>query len=378
MDRETELRLIEQGLSLVQRDRRHLDDYSTERDSHHYLLPERYAQEAEAVFNALPHTVAHTSELPGANDFLVRELNGHSVLLSRGSDGIVRAFRNVCRHRGMKLVDTPHGCKRRFVCPYHAWSYDAEGRLIGAPHFDEGFPDLQKQELGLDQFAVLEHAGLIWVSTAKGATTEQIQAHLGPIATDLEWLDMADLSVAAETRLTIRANWKLLVEGGLEAYHFKVAHRDTIGPFFTDNQSTYQTFGPHIRSVLLRASFAELGATPTAARRLRSHANLLYTLLPTTQLLVQQDHVIWISSRPSGPDLTELRLVTLGHRVSENPAYWQKNHEITEATLREDFEIGEHIQSGLSAEFPQRFRFGRFEGALAVFNQTVDAYLDSA
>ena len=378
MDRNTELKLIEEGISLCRDDRRYLDEYSIGRNSDLYLLPERYATETGAIFNALPHTVAHSSELPSTTDFLVRELNGHSVLLSRGSDGVVRAFRNVCRHRGMKLVDTPHGCKRRFVCPYHAWSYDAEGRLIGAPHFDEGFPDLQKQELGLDRFAALEHAGLIWVSTAKGATTEQIQAHLQPISSDLEWLDMAELSVAAETHLTIRANWKLLVEGGLEAYHFKVAHRNTIGPFFTDNQSTYQAFGPHIRSVLLRASFAELGATPTAARRLRDHANLLYTLLPTTQLLVQQDHVIWISSRPSGPDLTELRLVTLGHRVSENPDYWQKNHEITEATLREDFEIGEHIQSGLSAEFPQRFRFGRFEGALAVFNQTVDAYLDNA
>ena len=92
MDRETEFRLIEQGLSLVQSDWRHLDECSTERDSQHYPLPERYAQEAEAVFNALPHTVAHTSELPGTNDFLMRDLNGHSVLLTKGSNGVIRAF----------------------------------------------------------------------------------------------------------------------------------------------------------------------------------------------------------------------------------------------------------------------------------------------
>ena len=116
---------------------------------------------------------------------------------------------------------------------------------------------------------------------------------------------------------------------------------------------------------------------PTAAHRLRDHANLRYALLPTPQLLVQQDHVIWISSRPSGPYLTELRLVTLEHGVRENPAYWQNNHEVPEATLREEFEIGEHIQSGLSAEFPQCSHFECIEGALAVFSQTVDACLGS-
>ena len=78
---------------------------------------------------------------------------------------------------------------------------------------------------------------------------------------DLNWLDLPDLEVAAETTLDIHANWKLLVEGGLEAYHFKVAHRDTIAPYFNDNQSTYELLGDHIRSVLLRTSFAKLAAT---------------------------------------------------------------------------------------------------------------------
>ncbi len=118
-----------------------------ERDSHHYPLPQRYEKETEAIFTALPHTVAHSSEIANARDFVVRELNGQSALLSRGTDGVVRAFRNVCRHCGMKLVDAPHGCKRRFLCPYHASSYDAEGRFINAPHSDEGFPALQKQDL---------------------------------------------------------------------------------------------------------------------------------------------------------------------------------------------------------------------------------------
>ena len=126
---------------------------------------------------------------------------------------------------------------------------------------------------------------------------------------------------AAESQLTISGNYQLLIEGDSEAYHFKVAHRNTIGPFFADSQSTYQGLGPHIRSVLLRAARDELGLQPAAVRRLRYHANLLYRLLPTTQLLVQQDHSIWVTSRPTGPDLIELRLVTLAHNVGEYAAY---------------------------------------------------------
>lgn len=376
MNRDTELQLIDQALALVRQNARYAEDPQTDRDSHHYTDPARFDRETSAFIRQLPHAVAHTSELSSAHDFVVREINGHSALLTRDANGTVRAFRNVCRHRGMRLVDAPNGCKRRFVCPYHAWTYDTEGALISGPYLAEGFPTLGREDTALTQFAAVEHAGLIWVSTAPTARPDDILSHIDPVASDLAWLEMSHLSVAAETELEIQANWKLLVEGGLEAYHFKVAHRNTIGPFFSDNQSTYQRLGPHIRSVLLRASLGELEHQPTEKRRIRDHANLLYTLPPTTQLLVQQDHVIWISSTPISPDRTRLRLVTLGQDVEENRAYWLKNHGITEATLREDFEIGEQIQRGISAEYPQRFHFGRFEGALALFNQTVDSYLD--
>ena len=378
MDRNTETELITQGLSLVRENARFLEPSPSGRDSHHYINPDRFDHERIKIFKQLPHAVAHASELPTPNDFLVREVNGQSALITRGPDGTVRAFRNVCRHRGMKLVTAPSGCKQRFVCPYHAWTYGTDGNLITAPHFEEGFPTINRADTTLMQFAAVEGAGLIWIATSPTTRQEDIRAYLAPVLEELEGLNMASLAVAAETILDVRANWKLLVEGGLEAYHFKVAHRNTIGPYFSDNQSTYQTLGPHIRSVLLRRSFGELANTDAETQRLRDHANLLYTLPPTTQLLVQQDHVIWISATPLGPDLTKLRLVTLGHDTIEDPAYWSRNHGITEATLREDFEIAEQIQRGISMEHPQRFHFGRFEGALEAFNRTVDEFLAEA
>ena len=109
--------------------------------------------------------------------------------------------------------------------------------------------------------------------------------------------------------------------------------------------------------------------------RLRDHANIIYTLFPTTQLLVQQDHIVWINSRPVSASETELRLVTLApiSRLKDDD-YWEKNHRITSDTLNEDFVLGESIQESLETGANEHMTFGRFEGALPQFNRVVKRY----
>lgn len=136
---------------------------------------------------------------------------------------------------------------------------------------------------------------------------------------DLHALALDDMVVVAEHSEVRSATWKILIEGGLEAYHFKVAHRNTIGPHFENNPSSYQVFGDHLRSVLPRTSLAKLP---------------------------QQDRVVWISPQPLAADQIHLRLVTLAPkaRVGEHE-HWARNHAITQTTLTEDFVIGESIQA---------------------------------
>ena len=127
-----------------------------------------------------------------------------------------------------------------------------------------------------------------------------------------------------------------------------------------------------MRSVLMRSSMHVLRDQPTDQWRLRDHANIIYTFFPTTQLLVQKDHVVWINSRPVSAGQTELRLATLApkSRLTE-VAYWEKNHKITSTTLNEDFVIGESIQNGFASGANDVITFGRFEGALPEFNRTI-------
>lgn len=169
---------------------------------------------------------------------------------------------------------------------------------------------------------------------------------------------------------------KIAVEGGLEAYHFRVAHRDTIGPHFEGNLSSYCCFGPHLRSILPRKSLAKLSDTSRQKWCLRDHANVLFTLFPSDQLLVMQDHIVWISQEPQAAGKTRLRLCTLVPRdAAEDKEHWSRNHRITMMTLDEDFEIGESIQAGIDSGANSNMLFGRFEGALNAFNRAVDANL---
>ncbi|MEM6708966.1 MAG: aromatic ring-hydroxylating dioxygenase subunit alpha [Pseudomonadota bacterium] len=337
-----------------------------------YTDPARFQQE-QAWIRSRPCALAHSSELSEPGAFLTLEHAGLPLLLTRDRSGQVRAFLNVCRHRGARLVDESSGCKHRFSCPYHAWTYGDDGRLIGVPHEAQGFPNLDRASHGLHALRVSERHGFVWVWDDRG--TLSIDDWLKGFGPDLAGFELDASEVKASTERTAAANWKLLVEGGLEAYHFRVAHAQTIGPYFEDNLSSYQTAGLHLRSVLPRTKLDTLNDAAEDGWVLRDAANLLYTFLPFTQLLVQQDHVIWIRFQPLNAAQTQLRLVTLAPRDAGPLAHWAQNHDITLRTLYEDFALGEGVQSNLASGANQALTFGRFEGALGKFNRNVEAEL---
>lgn len=381
MDRTTELELIDELLELKASKSPFLDENVAVSPVEHYLSDERFARERAGIFRKLPHSPAQSSELDGSGAFLRRDLDGLPVLITRDRQGEVHAFLNVCRHRGARLVEEEQGCKHRFTCPYHAWTYASSGELIGAPHFESGFEGVEKDGIALKALPATEAFGLIWVVPDLGGVFD-FDSYFAPMAEELDALGMADMYVAAEDRITCEANWKILVEGGIEAYHFRIAHRATIGPYFEDNLSSYRTYGPHMRSVLPRTSMGSLSEDERDSWRVRDHGNVLYTLFPTTQLLVQQDHVVWITSQPIGPGKTGMRLVTLAPKdgplaEGKDHRHWQHNHKITMMTLQEDFDIGEGIQAGLASGANDTLTFGRFEGALDTFNRSVASFIDN-
>ena len=133
-----------------------------------YFDPEFFEAEKSAFLRASPQVVCHASDVPRPGDWRTLDFLGESVIVLRGDDGAVRAFANVCRHRGSRLIDGEAGCARLLTCPYHAWSYGRDGRLAGVPHRDQ-YPDLQPDNLGLLPVLLEEWRGFLFVSLEPGA-----------------------------------------------------------------------------------------------------------------------------------------------------------------------------------------------------------------
>lgn len=378
MKREKELELLERSLALARAKERPLDGEETRVAIDHYVDPARFDREREHVFRASFNLVTLASKVQIPGSFLTTEVVGSPVIVARGDDGELRAFLNVCRHRGATVELREQGRCKRFVCPYHAWTYANDGTLHRVRH-PEGFPALRREEHGLVELPCVEAAGLVFVCPTPGADPTPLPAEL---IAELEQVLGPRPTQVASTSKTWRANWKIVVEGGIESYHFLIAHKRTIAPFFTDTLSTYERLGAHLRIVLPKRSITELEALPREHWSLREHAHVLYSLHPNAILLVQKSHFDVVRMRPIDAGTTQIEVLTVGNapqdgELSERArTFLEQNHAISVTTLDEDFTIGEQIQRGIATGANTHFRFARFEDALTDWHQGIDAMVD--
>ncbi|KGJ07937.1 (2Fe-2S)-binding protein [Paracoccus versutus] len=190
-----------------------------------YTSPDFLACELESIFSREWICVGRSSGLPNVGDYLTYDLAGQPIVVLRGKDGQIRAFSNVCLHRMSTLVD---GCgnKRLLVCPYHAWTYDLDGKLRGAP-FMTRTTGFCKEDYALPQIRCEEWLGWIYI------TLDKDRPSLAPALAPLEEL-IAHYGVEnyvecfRETHVW-DTNWKVLAENFMESYHLPVCHAATVG-----------------------------------------------------------------------------------------------------------------------------------------------------
>ena len=380
MNRDKELQLIEAALAIGRAKEVPLQDEEALIPTAEYIDPERFDRERQALFRRSLNVVGLSTSIPSPGDFASVDVVGTPAIVVRGEDGVARALLNVCRHRGAKVELRAHGRCKNFVCPYHAWTYCTDGRLQHARH-PEGFPSLDVQNTALAELACREAAGLIWVCPDPAVSELELDAPTIQILEELEGLLGPKPTAFATAAHTWRTNWKLVTEGGLESYHFRIAHRNTIASLFGDTDSSYELIGNHVRSVVPRRSLIELEDLPREQWHLREHANILYTLHPNAMLLVQNTHVELIIATPIAVDQTRIEMTTLGRDPGERGysdrarEFLQRNHDFTVRTLTEDFELAEQIQAGIKTGANEYFRFGRFEGALTRWHRRIDQML---
>jgi phenylpropionate dioxygenase-like ring-hydroxylating dioxygenase large terminal subunit len=343
-----------------------------------YFDAGRFEREKEVLFRKYPVVIAFSAQLRKAGDFVANNDSGQPILVTRGNDGKLRAFLNVCRHRSATVELKPCGSnKRAFVCPYHGWSYDLTGKLLGITDA-AWFGEVDRATHGLRPLAVAERCGMVFVvptALEPGQSADiDLDAFLGPVKADLASWDMQDWDVHSTTPIRPRMNWKLVIDTFLELYHFRYLHGASVAPLFLDNITAYERRERHSRFAVCKPSILEVENMPRETWQLRDHAVVLYNLFPNTVLAYTQDHCGVFTSFPVSPDEALINvsiLVDPVERAKKPESYWKANQDLILSALAEDFTVGASIQANFRSGANRVQTFGKFEKALGWYHQEI-------
>ena len=187
----------------------------------YFISPTIFAKEQDKIFSRQWVLVGHQSQIAEAGDYFTAEVAGERLIIVRDKHGAMHGFYNVCRHRGSRLIENRNGQCAAIQCPYHAWTYALDGRLIGAPHMDEtlGF-NKADYSLGQTQLGIWE--GFIFVNLADASA--RLEEWFAPLTGKFSHWNMAALRSAKRIEYDVGANWKLMFQNYSECYHCLGVH----------------------------------------------------------------------------------------------------------------------------------------------------------
>lgn len=363
---------------------RHADSIATLSTSV-YRDPAVYEQERQRIFRRVPLMLGASCEVPDPGNFKTMEVDGVPVLITRAKDGRVRTFLNSCTHRGAKLAD---GCghAHRFTCPYHAWTFGADGHLLAvASRQDFGEVDAARQ--GLVEFPTTERAGLIWAILNPDAPP-QFDAFLQGIDQMLTGFGFENWTYF-RTQSFQGANWKLAFDAHLDFYHLPVLHRNTFGSKIS-NLAQYYYIGPHQRLGLVNREkhplemddITQLAELPQDEWPMNTLLFGEWIIFPNVSIncFYKGGRGVIISQILPGPTVRESTTVQIF--LHENPPgneQLQDAHEMADFLGRvvseEDLPMSREQQKMMDTGLLPQVMMGRNEGGLQHFHAWIDHFV---
>ncbi|MCB2066415.1 MAG: aromatic ring-hydroxylating dioxygenase subunit alpha [Erythrobacter sp.] len=323
-----------------------------------YRNPEFHALELDRVFRPSWQVVCHASDIPEPGDWHTLEYCGESVVVVRGTDHQLRAFTNVCRHRGSRLVDGAKGCARKLVCPYHAWTYDLDGSLAGVPDA-ASYPALDKSAHGLAPVELEQWHGFLFVRLEDdgGPSVAQMMA---PYAAMVAPYMLDDLKALGRVTLRPRGvNWKNVGDNYSDGLHIPVAHPgltrlfgksygveatshvDRMWGHLVDRESSQWS------ERLYQRLLPEVPHLPPPAQR----GWLYFKLWPNVAFDIYPDQVDFMQWLPTGPESCLIREISyaLPDERREMRAARYLNWRINRQVNAEDTALIERVQAGMQS-----------------------------
>lgn len=300
------------------------------------------------------------AEIPNTGDYMTYTIAGEPIYCIRDKSGVVKTYSNVCRHRMMQLLEGS-GTTSRVICPYHAWSYDLNGQLIGAGHMEKsnGF---NKKEICLPEIRTEIWNGWIYVTLNPDA--QSVKDALAPLNDVVSRYKMEDYVPVVKEEHVWQTNWKLLTENFMEGYHLPVAHKATVGAWFALNETT---FPEDVYDSFTYQTFAKTGnATYGQAHPDNKHlegewrnTSILPTVFPSHMYVLAPDHLWYLSLRPKGVGEVEIRFgVAIAPEVDAMLSYADEREAwigelvtFFEHVNKEDRDVVEGIYAGSRSGF---------------------------
>ncbi len=225
----------------------------------YFVSPQIFAAEQEKIFSRQWVLVGHQSQIAQAGDYFTAEIAGESLIIVRDKRAAIRGFYNVCRHRGSRLIENRNGRSQGIQCPYHAWTYGLDGRLIGTPHMDD-VPGFDKADYSLHPVSLALWEGFIFVNLADSGTRLRSEATarqapgdfislerwFAPLAGKFSRWNLPALRSARRIDYDVRANWKLMFQNYSECYHCLGVHPELSKISPHDSAENDLTAGPFL------------------------------------------------------------------------------------------------------------------------------------
>ena len=383
MEKQTQIMLAKRLLALIDANATDMADRQQRTPISQYSDAGIWKDEIENIHKRKPLAVGLSCELPEIGSFLTLTIVGTPILITRTDQGL-KAFLNVCRHRGATVA--PENCsgrQSRFACPYHGWTYDSHGRLLAVAEAGT-FGPLDLGAHGLRELAVAERSGLIFVILTPGIEFDVRSWMAGAdenMGLDPRWQDYELVG----SRTVKAANWKLVVEGHLESYHFAQLHRESVGRFMISNCTALDRFGPHVQITFCQKTIGELRSRPeTEWEPLGDEMiNPQYLFFPSTMVTIWESAIIAQVIQPgSEPGASMSRLV---YAVRKDFAGDEERRAKTQAMLdlvadlveEEDYMASFQIQRGLKTGAQTDVIFGRNEKGLMMFHDSLRGQFDA-